>query len=107
MNDYLNFILNHWYTFFIVGDQTKEDDKIRRVIFVSGKHYYNLVKQRTTLGAKDVALVRLEGLSPFPTLNLQQEVAKYRNAKSKHQYHNCFACYIKMTMFLIDQSYLR
>jgi 2-oxoglutarate dehydrogenase complex dehydrogenase (E1) component-like enzyme len=53
------------------------------VIFVTGKHYYNLDKQRKALNAKDVALVRLEGLSPFPTLNLQQEVTKYKNAKSK------------------------
>jgi 2-oxoglutarate dehydrogenase complex dehydrogenase (E1) component-like enzyme len=74
----------------------KEDDKVQRVIFASGKHYYNLVKQRTALGARDVALVRLEGLSPFPTFNLQQEVAKYRNAKSKEQYHN-FLFYINMT----------
>lgn len=51
------------------------------MIFVSGKHYYNLDKQRKALDAKDVALVRLEELSPFPTLNLQQEVAKYKNAK--------------------------
>jgi probable 2-oxoglutarate dehydrogenase E1 component DHKTD1 len=63
------------------------------VIFVSGKHYYALDKQRTALAAKDVALVRLEGLSPFPTLNLQQEVAKYRNAKCKQQYHRCCVLY--------------
>jgi 2-oxoglutarate dehydrogenase complex dehydrogenase (E1) component-like enzyme len=61
------------------------------VIFVSGKHFYNLDKQRKALNAKDVALVRLEGLSPFPTLNLQQEVTKYKNARSKQQYHNLTA----------------
>lgn len=63
----------------------KDNEKVQRVIFVSGKHYYSLVKQRISLGAKDVALVRLEGLSPFPILSLQQEVARYRNAKSKQQ----------------------
>ncbi|PNF23062.1 putative 2-oxoglutarate dehydrogenase E1 component DHKTD-like protein, mitochondrial [Cryptotermes secundus] len=65
----------------VIGDVVKEDCNVQRVIFVSGKHYYNLDKQRKALDAKDVALVRLEGLSPFPTLNLQQEVAKYKNAK--------------------------
>jgi 2-oxoglutarate dehydrogenase complex dehydrogenase (E1) component-like enzyme len=66
----------------------KEDHNIQRVIFVSGKHYYNLDKQRKALDVKDVALVKLEGLSPFPTLNLQQEVAKYKNATRKRQYDN-------------------
>jgi len=65
------------------GDHVKADGNIQRVIFVSGKHYYTLDKKRKALDAKDVAPVRLEGLSPFPTLSLQQEVAKYRNAKSK------------------------
>jgi probable 2-oxoglutarate dehydrogenase E1 component DHKTD1 len=65
----------------VIGDHVKADGNIQRVIFVSGKHYYTLDKKRKALDAKDVALVRLEGLSPFPTLSLQQEVAKYRNAK--------------------------
>jgi len=65
----------------VIGDHVKANGNIQRVIFVSGKHYYTLDKKRKDLDAKDVALVRLEGLSPFPTLSLQQEVAKYRNAK--------------------------
>jgi len=81
--NHLNHILNQWCKNFIAGDHVKADGNIQRVIFVSGKHYYALDKKRKALDAKDVALVRLEGLSPFPTLSLQQEVAKYRNAKSK------------------------
>nr|CAD7392524.1 unnamed protein product [Timema cristinae] len=58
-------------------------DKVRRVILVSGKHYYALHKHRRNLDASDNAIVRLEGLSPFPTLQLQQELAKYRRATYK------------------------
>ncbi|KAJ9601546.1 hypothetical protein L9F63_000289 [Diploptera punctata] len=65
----------------VLGDKLKEPDKVQRVIFVTGKHYYALDKQRKLNNAKDVAIIRLEGLSPFPTLNIQQEVAKYKNAK--------------------------
>ncbi|XP_069689764.1 2-oxoadipate dehydrogenase complex component E1 isoform X2 [Periplaneta americana] len=65
----------------VIGDEVKEADKVQRVIFVTGKHYYALDKHRKASDLRDVAIVRLEGLSPFPTLYLQQEVAKYRNAK--------------------------
>ncbi|GFG30109.1 hypothetical protein Cfor_07750 [Coptotermes formosanus] len=65
----------------VIGDHVKADSNVQRVIFVSGKHYYALDKKRKALDAKDVALVRVEGLAPFPTLSLQEEVAKYRNAK--------------------------
>lgn len=68
----------------ISGDTVKDADQVQRVIFVTGKHYYELNKQRQVLGLKDVAIVRLEGLSPFPTQHLQQEIAKYKNAKCKN-----------------------
>nr|CAD7259238.1 unnamed protein product [Timema shepardi] len=58
-------------------------DKVRRVILVSGKHYYALHKHRRNLDTSDIAIVRLEGLSPFPTLQLQQELAKYKRATSQ------------------------
>nr|CAD7193877.1 unnamed protein product [Timema douglasi] len=58
-------------------------DKVRRVILVSGKHYYALHKHRRNLDASDIAIVRLEGLSPFPTLQLQQELSKYKRATCK------------------------
>nr|CAD7590622.1 unnamed protein product [Timema genevievae] len=62
------------------GDVEVVANKVRRVILVSGKHYYALHKHRRNLDASDIAIVRLEGLSPFPTLQLQQELAKYGRA---------------------------
>ena len=43
-----------------------EDKKIRKVVFCSGQVYYDLDAERTKHEIKDVAIVRLEQLSPFP-----------------------------------------
>ena len=56
------------------------------MVFVSGKHYFVLKKYAEDNGIKDVAFVRLEQLCPFPTKELQDEVSKYPNAKSKKSF---------------------
>merc|ERR1719231_1919677 len=47
-------------------DQLKASDGIRKVVFCSGKIYYELLEKRQYDGIDDVALVRLEQISPFP-----------------------------------------
>ena len=54
---------------------------IKRLVFVSGKHYYALKQQRQEKGATDTAIIRLEELSPFPAQPLQQLLTKYNQAK--------------------------
>ncbi|KAK0565686.1 hypothetical protein OC861_003633 [Tilletia horrida] len=46
----------------------------RRLIFTSGRHYYTLLKARSTLqlDAGDAALIRIEQLSPFPFEQLRK-----------------------------------
>jgi 2-oxoglutarate dehydrogenase E1 component len=55
-------------------------DKVKRVIACSGKVYYDLVKNRETKGADDVAIVRVEQLYPFPHKAFATELKKYPNA---------------------------
>jgi 2-oxoglutarate dehydrogenase E1 component len=55
-------------------------DKVKRVIACSGKVYYDLVKNRETKGADDVAIVRVEQLYPFPHKAFAAELKKYPNA---------------------------
>ncbi|XP_059087198.1 2-oxoadipate dehydrogenase complex component E1-like [Tigriopus californicus] len=56
-------------------------DKIKRVVFVSGKHYYALARHADEKSVNDIAFVRVEQLCPFPTQELQEELKKFKNAK--------------------------
>ncbi len=57
-----------------------EPKKVRRVVLCSGKVYYDLHADRENRGLKDVAIVRLEQLYPFPAKALAEELSKYPNA---------------------------
>ncbi len=49
----------------------------RRVLLVSGKLYYELVDERERLGAKDVAIVRVEQLYPLQQRDVEAALAPY------------------------------
>ncbi|KAI8912779.1 thiamine diphosphate-binding protein [Gorgonomyces haynaldii] len=54
----------------------------KAVCFVSGKLYYDLIKERQARGMDEqVAFVRLEELNPFPTKDLVTEIQKFKNCK--------------------------
>ncbi|CAF5041471.1 unnamed protein product, partial [Rotaria socialis] len=56
-------------------------EKIKRLLFTSGKHYYTLNEERDKRKRDDTAIIRLEELCPFPADELRQEIKKYKNAK--------------------------
>ena len=56
-------------------------ERARRIVFCSGKVYYDLAAAREERGIDDVALVRLEQIAPFPSRSLMVEVAPYRDAE--------------------------
>lgn len=58
----------------------KEKD-VKRVILCSGKVYYDLEKKRLETKQTNVALVRVEQLSPFPFHEVAAELRKYPNAE--------------------------
>ena len=55
--------------------------QVRRVVFCSGKVYYDLLKARRKENLRDVALVRIEQLYPFPTEEYEAVLRKYPNAR--------------------------
>ncbi|HEX6632827.1 MAG TPA: 2-oxoglutarate dehydrogenase E1 component [Usitatibacter sp.] len=56
--------------------------KVKRVVFCSGKVYYDIAAERAKRGVDDVAIVRIEQLYPFPHDEFQAQVDLYANAKS-------------------------
>jgi len=56
-------------------------EKINRLVFCSGQVYYLLLQARTEHNVKDVAIVRLEQLYPFPFDLVTQQAETYRNAE--------------------------
>ncbi|XP_018405897.1 PREDICTED: probable 2-oxoglutarate dehydrogenase E1 component DHKTD1, mitochondrial isoform X2 [Cyphomyrmex costatus] len=66
----------------IIGDDRVEKCNVTKIILVSGKHYYALNNYRETSGDKNVAIIRIESLCPFPIYELLEEIAKYKHAKT-------------------------
>jgi 2-oxoglutarate dehydrogenase E1 component len=64
----------------IIDDKDANVADIKRVVVCSGKVYYELLAERNKRGLKDVALVRLEQIYPFPHEEYAELVAKYSNA---------------------------
>jgi 2-oxoglutarate dehydrogenase E1 component len=58
-----------------------DDDAVTRIVFCSGKVYFDLAEQRRADGITNVAIARIEELYPFPIEEYAQSIARYRNAK--------------------------
>lgn len=56
-------------------------ERVRRVILCSGQVYYDLENARQAQGHNDVAIVRVEQMSPFPFRSVNEETMKYKNAE--------------------------
>jgi 2-oxoglutarate dehydrogenase E1 component len=57
------------------------DDSVRRIVFCSGKVYFDLAEYRRNENVDGVAIVRIEELYPFPVEEYARVIARYRNAK--------------------------
>uniref|UniRef100_A0A3B4G1S6 2-oxoglutarate dehydrogenase complex component E1 n=1 Tax=Pundamilia nyererei TaxID=303518 RepID=A0A3B4G1S6_9CICH len=64
------------------GPASQSPGQVKRVIFCAGKVYYELAKERKQQNLdRDVAIIRLEQISPFPFDLVSEEVEKYANAE--------------------------
>jgi 2-oxoglutarate dehydrogenase E1 component len=57
------------------------DEAVGRIVFCSGKVYYDLKAARREAGIEDVAIVRVEQLYPFPADHYAAEIERYGNAE--------------------------
>ena len=63
-----------------IDDNQVDKKKVKTLVFVTGKFYYDLHAEREKLERNDVALVRIEQLFPLPVDQLKEIIAKYPNA---------------------------
>ncbi len=62
-------------------DPLVEDGAVRRVVLCSGKVYYDLLERRREEGIRDVAIVRVEQLYPWPRDGVLSQLARYPSAE--------------------------
>jgi len=55
--------------------------QVRRLVFCSGKVYWDLLKARRAENLKDVALLRIEQLYPFPNDGYETAIKRYPNIR--------------------------
>ncbi|MGH8749753.1 MAG: 2-oxoglutarate dehydrogenase E1 component, partial [Burkholderiales bacterium] len=70
--------------FMPVNDEWNErvaQDKATRIIFCSGKVFFDLIAKRKELGRDDVAILRIAQLYPFPHEVFQATIDRYASAK--------------------------
>ena len=68
----------------IYADQLKTlvaPEKVKKVILCSGQVYYDIDNARVKEGINDIAVIRIEQLSPFPFKGVTEELSKYKNAQ--------------------------
>lgn len=63
----------------VMDDEHVDPLKVNRVIFTSGKLYYELIEERAKRGTGE-AIVRIEQLYPFPKEQIKAVLARYPNA---------------------------
>jgi 2-oxoglutarate dehydrogenase E1 component len=64
----------------IIDDNDTIPEKVTRLLFCTGKLYYDLLKRKNELGVKDIALVRIEQIYPLPIYEMNQLIQKYSNS---------------------------
>lgn len=66
----------------VIPDVDSNDSKsVNRVVFCSGKVYFDLLEARNVHGRNNVALVRVEQLYPFPIDEYAEQLRRYSHVK--------------------------
>lgn len=68
---------DHGFQTIINERDALDTSQVKRLVFCSGKVYYDLLKARREQGITDVALIRIEQLYPFPRAEHREIVRQY------------------------------
>ena len=66
----------------VIDDVKADLKKVNKLVFCTGKLFYDLIAEREKLKNEQVALVRIEQLHPFPGKQIKALKEKYKNAKT-------------------------
>ncbi len=64
----------------VIDDVNVKSKDVKRILFCSGKIFYDLLAKQQKENRKDVAIIRLEQIFPFPVAQIQNIISKYSNA---------------------------
>ncbi|MFD2822287.1 2-oxoglutarate dehydrogenase E1 component [Lacinutrix iliipiscaria] len=64
----------------LIDDEKADASKVKTLVFVTGKFYYDLLEEQERLERHDIALVRIEQLFPLPIEDIRNILSKYKNA---------------------------
>ena len=64
-----------------VIDDVLDPEKVTRVVFCSGKFYYDLLEERNERGVEHIALIRIEQLFPLHEEKLERIISRYDKAE--------------------------
>lgn len=73
------FVLGRFHE--VIDDHDVDVDSVSRVVFCTGKIYYDLLLRKEKLAARDIAIVRLEQIHPYPLEQIKTILKRYSNAK--------------------------
>lgn len=62
-------------------DDSIEPKKVKKLVFCTGKFYYDLLAEREELNKEDIALVRIEQLFPLHLDKIQEAINRYPNVE--------------------------
>ena len=65
----------------LISDSTVTEITAKKLVFCSGKFYYDLLDARAEKNQMDVAIVRLEQLFPLPETEIRAELDRYKNVE--------------------------
>jgi 2-oxoglutarate dehydrogenase E1 component len=77
----LDDLANGTFQLVIPDSRITDAKKVKRVVLCSGKVYYDLFEAAEKDKIKDVALVRVEQLYPFPRQEVSEQLARYSQAR--------------------------
>ncbi len=64
-----------------IGDEWADPKKVKRVLLCSGKVYYDLRQKQQEDNRKDVAIIRVEQLHPFPKTQVENHLKNFPKAE--------------------------